>query len=165
MEILQKKVIRIINHAPYNSHTNNLFFTNKILKLNEINLFFQSVHVYKSYDDFPSFSHSYSTRNHSNLNPAFQRTVSTQRSLRYSAPTIWNQLPPDIKNAPTLSIFKNKLKSHLINKYANPSWSSFKNAPNVLFILLYVFSLCIVYFVKIGISGYIYFTMFLEFFW
>ena len=121
LEILQKKVIRIINHAPYNSHTNNLFFTNKILKLNEINLFFQSVHVYKSYDDFPSFSHSYSTRNHSNLNPAFQRTVSTQRSLRYSALTIWNQLPPDIKNAPTLSIFKNKLKSHLINKYANPS--------------------------------------------
>ena len=33
---LQKKCIRIINMAPYHFHTNDLFYHNKILKLNDI---------------------------------------------------------------------------------------------------------------------------------
>ena len=33
---LQKKCIHIINNAPYNSHTNNLFKENKLLKLDDV---------------------------------------------------------------------------------------------------------------------------------
>ena len=36
IRILQQKCIRIINHAPYNSRTNNLFEENKLLKLDDI---------------------------------------------------------------------------------------------------------------------------------
>ena len=121
LEILQKKAIRIINHAPYLSHTNDLFLSNKILKLNDINKYFQAVHVYKFLPDFPTLSHSYSTRNRSNLHAAFQRTTSTQRSLKYSAPTVWNQLPNELKTAPSLPIFKRKLKSHLLDNYNTQS--------------------------------------------
>ena len=36
IRILQQKCIRVINHAPFNSHTNNLFEENKLLKLDDI---------------------------------------------------------------------------------------------------------------------------------
>ena len=36
IRILQEKCIRVINHAPFNSHTNNLFEENKLLKLDDI---------------------------------------------------------------------------------------------------------------------------------
>ena len=48
-------------------------------------------------------SHIHNTRHRTDLIPTFQRTVKTQRSLSYSGPTIWNQLPTDIKNSPTLN--------------------------------------------------------------
>ena len=36
IRVLQNKCIRIINNAPYNSHTNNLFQENKLLKLDDV---------------------------------------------------------------------------------------------------------------------------------
>ncbi len=30
-----------------------------------------------------------------------------------AAPRLWNQLPPDIKSAPSISVFKSRLKTHL----------------------------------------------------
>ena len=117
--ILQKKVIRIINHADFNSHTNNLFHSNRILKLKDINIFLQAVHMYKSDTSIFQNSHSYNTRNRDNLNFVFQRTATTQMSLSFSGPKIWNELPDTIKNLPTLHQFKTKLKDYLIDKYAN----------------------------------------------
>ena len=118
LEILQKKAIRNINRAPYVSHTNQLFIRNKLLKLKDINLFYQSIHVYKSYSNFSPLLHPYATRNSSNLNPTFQRTVGTQRSLSYSAPSVWNRLPAHIREAPSLAIFKRMLKTYLIDQYS-----------------------------------------------
>ena len=36
-----------------------------------------------------------------------------QRSFTYAAPKLWNQLPPHIRNASSLTLFKQKLKTHL----------------------------------------------------
>ena len=36
-----------------------------------------------------------------------------QRSFGFLAPTIWNSLPTDLRNAPSLSSFKSQLKTHL----------------------------------------------------
>ena len=118
LEILQKKAIRNINCAPYDSHTNELFLNNNLLKLKDINVFYQAIHVYKFHSNFSPLLHPYDTRNSSNLNSAFQRTVGTQRSLSYSAPSVWNRLPADVREAPSLAIFKRKLKAHLINQYS-----------------------------------------------
>ena len=48
--ILQKKCLRILNFAPINSHTNSLFFSNKVIKFTDVikveqlKLVFQSKH-------------------------------------------------------------------------------------------------------------------------
>ncbi len=35
------------------------------------------------------------------------------RAFAVAAPLLWNQLPPDIKSAPSISVFKSRLKAHL----------------------------------------------------
>jgi len=41
------------------------------------------------------------------------RTSYGKRSFRSAAPALWNDLPPDIRQAESLYIFKRKLKTHL----------------------------------------------------
>ncbi len=38
------------------------------------------------------------------------------RAFRHCAPTIWNTLPTDVRNAPTVSSFRSKLKTHLFGQ-------------------------------------------------
>ena len=76
--------------------------------------------MYKSDTSIFLTSHSYNTRQRNNLNSAYQRTVTTQMSLSFSGPNIWNSIPDSIKNLPTLNLFKMKLKDYLIDKYASP---------------------------------------------
>ena len=120
LEMLQRKALRIINRSAYNSHTNVLFYNNKILKLRDLNFYFQSIFMYNSNtSDFHS-NHTHNTRHsRSNLVPVFQRTTRTQQSLSYSGPKIWNQIPIEIRLLPTVHQFKKKLKDYLVEKYSN----------------------------------------------
>ena len=68
--------------------------------------FLQFVYMYKADPTCFQQTHSYNTRNRSNLIPTFQRTVLTQRSLLYSAPNVWDQIPTEIKTLLTSSTFK-----------------------------------------------------------
>ena len=43
------------------------------------------------------------------------RMFSTIGARSFYAPTLWNSLPANIQEIPSLSIFKKKLKTHLFN--------------------------------------------------
>ena len=62
-------------------------------------------------------THNYGTRGQNSAVPEFRRLASTQRSLSYSAPTVWNSLPSEVQHSETLPIFKRTLKEHLLNGY------------------------------------------------
>ena len=116
--LLQKKAIRIINKKERLFHTNQLFITNRILKLPDIHLFNTGVYMCKSIRNDNSFPAStYSTRSHNNLIPQFQRLTASQRSLGFLGPKLWNQLPSELTLAPNLGIFKGRLRDHLLSKY------------------------------------------------
>ena len=55
-----------------------------------------------------------STRNENKLDIPRYKTATGQRSFLYRAVTIWNNLPRDIKLSSSMSIFKRKLKNHLL---------------------------------------------------
>ena len=57
------------------------------------------------------------TSNHANhLVPLpFPRYCKVSNGFRYSAPTVWNNLPPSIRSATFLSNFKSSLKAHYFN--------------------------------------------------
>ena len=49
--------------------------------------------------------------------PLFRLKSYGEKSFTYAAPTEWNQLPVDIRSAPSVESFKSKLKTHHFNKH------------------------------------------------
>ena len=114
-----------MNFAPYNNHTNTLFYRNQILKLEEIikieqlKLAFQfkkNALPIDLLDIFQCNENIYNTRNmmHGGLKVPKIKTVSYgDRSLRYNVPTLWNDLMKD-KNFNTFKNI-NQFKRYLKN--------------------------------------------------
>ena len=117
--LLQKKAVRIISFADYRAHSSPLFLENNLLKIQEINSYNVAVYWYKRHlsTEQPAHEHNYGTRGRDRAIPTFRRLTSTQRSLTYLAPIVWNELPSTVKNSASLSIFKKRLKKHLLNYY------------------------------------------------
>ena len=51
------------------------------------------------------------------LLPFMKRKTFAQRSFSVAAPTLWNGLPLNVKQASTLNQFKSLLKTHLFNSF------------------------------------------------
>ena len=131
--ILQKKCIRIINFAPFNSHTNNIFFDNKLLKFDDIikveqlkvvfdfknkNLPIDLLDLFKLNSDI----NSHITRNASKggmFIPQMKTTNFGIKSLRYSAAVLWNNFIKnnEIKDITKASVFKKYLKDFFLSTY------------------------------------------------
>jgi len=43
------------------------------------------------------------------------RTKIRQRSIKYQGPFVWNKLPTEIKNSPSVPTFKNELKQYMLD--------------------------------------------------
>jgi hypothetical protein len=119
--LIQKKIIRLITNESYLAHTGPLFFKTNILKINDLHTYLLAIEAYKSNEqsNFLYVQHSYDTRNRNNPVPSFQRLTSTQRSLSFSLPNVWNSLPLDVRQSHTLGIFKSRCKKYLINHYSD----------------------------------------------
>jgi len=60
-------------------------------------------------------SHNLRSSSHHLLSVGYMRTVSSSRCYKHSAATNWNDLPYDIRDCSSVSVFKRKLKSHLFS--------------------------------------------------
>ena len=101
---LQKKCIRIINFAPFNSHTNDLFISNEFLKFGEIIIIEQMKLIFDfKMNNLPTelmnlfkFNHNVSNyATHNAIKKAiFIPCIITEsfgaKSLKYSASLLWN---------------------------------------------------------------------------
>ena len=96
---LQKKCIRIINFAPFNSHTNDLFISNEFLKFGEIIIIEQMKLIFDfKMNNLPTelmnlfkFNHNvsnYTTRRVSLFLASLLRVL--EQSLKYSTALLWN---------------------------------------------------------------------------
>jgi hypothetical protein len=123
--ILQKRVIRIVAGTTYLSHTSPLFCNFNILKFEQIKLYqsgefmYRFDHgllppVFKGFFNLASQIHSHSTRNSSNYRCIFARTNYRLFSIRATGPSLWNKIPQEVRQFPSLSLFKKKLSSHLV---------------------------------------------------
>ena len=120
LRIIQKRAIRTINKKPYLYHTEPLFSSTKILKIDDVFILMVCIYIYKNnLISYFNRTHNHNTRHYSQLQPFFQRLTTTQKSIYYIGPTLLNTLPEDIKRAPSLESFKNALKRYLISNYSN----------------------------------------------
>ena len=132
--VLQKKCIRIINFAPFNSHTNELFIKNQLLKLEDIIKIEQLKLIFdfknkklpkdlQTLFQLNSEIHSHTTRNVRKEGiyvPQINTNTYGNKSIRYSAPVLWNTLlktNSEINNIKVLSTLKLYLKKYYLTYY------------------------------------------------
>ena len=132
--VLQKKCIRIINHAPFNSHTNELFIKNELVKLEDIIKIEQLKLVFdfknknlpndlQNLFQYNNEIHTHVTRNVKNEGlyvPQINTSSYGINSIRYCAPVIWNtsvKYNNEVNNIKTTSMFKFYLKKYYLSLY------------------------------------------------
>ena len=128
VEILHKKAIRAIFNLPYNSHTNDYFKNNNILKLQDLYklklclLLYQYInpsvplsltHRIRTHDSI----HNHNTRHRRDLNLPRYTKASTQSCFLFQSISEWNTLPQTIKNSTSKNTLKKNLKSYYLSKY------------------------------------------------
>ena len=147
IEVLQRKCVRIITFAPYNSHSNDIFLKLGLLKVRDLVSLSQLKLVFDFHNSFlPSdlmslFKLSSDVHTtHRELNSAVNRllyipkantTTYGLQSLRYQCPKLWNevfkkgliQVDDDKNNCIKLSDIKTKkgfnnvLKKYFLHSY------------------------------------------------
>ena len=138
---MQKKAIRIITNANYNSHSDPLFKKTNILKLDNLYELSVSKYMYAlNNGTLPinlanAFSqnrdiHRYNTRNQLNPHIQSRRTNIASRNIKHRGPDIWCNIPNEIKTSKTIKSFTNRIKKlYICNILKEPVF--------VLAILLY----------------------------
>jgi len=127
LNVLQKRAVRIVAGAPYGSHTSQLFSQFNLLKVEQIRTLQVGEFMYRYDRDLlpPVFKglfslnsevHSHLTRNSSSYRCIYARTNTRLFSIKLSGVLIWEKIPPEIRQSPSLSIFKRKLRTHLVTK-------------------------------------------------
>ena len=116
--IQQKRTIRTIAGAHYLEHTSPLFKQFNILKLKDIYNFSLLVRTFKSRVEGRYRRQSmYPTRDENLCQPVYQRLTQTQRSVSYAGPTLWNELPNNLRSQKSIGSFKKELKKHFLSTY------------------------------------------------
>ena len=128
----KKKAIRIISFSEPKSHSEPLFKSLNLLKLNDVielqilSFVYQWSHrllppCFSEYFKFTSSVHSYSTRQSSKRNLYLASVNTTQyglRSLKFTGPRLWNSLPTSLTTSNSLRIFCKTLKNSMLNFYS-----------------------------------------------
>ena len=130
MFTLQKKAVRIIHKAKFNSHTSPLFIKTNSLTLEDLYVQHCCKIVHKKINKtlHPNISnllatvnetHQHNTRHSNNIRP--NRTINnfSKQLLSIKVASVWNSLPESIKLSTnlTLATFTDNLKKYLISKY------------------------------------------------
>jgi len=137
--LLQKRIIRIICDSTARSHTDPLFFNNKLLKINELYLYQLGQFMYK-YDNkslpsafdsmfFKNQSvHNYPTRQSNEFHLPLLRTLLAQNTFIYDGPKFWNTLDIDVNNVPQLNSFKENLNYIYYNVIGSLTFGDYKRS-------------------------------------
>ena len=117
LNILHKRIIRIITSSDYLAHTSPLYKQTLILKMPDIKNMYIATCLHKGINNNTGRVHNYPTRHrHLLCTPAHHRTI-YEHSFMYQRCLVWNSIPNDIKSVPSLKLFKFKYKQYLISKY------------------------------------------------
>ena len=119
----QKRVIRtIVGYKKYD-HTNEAFIRLRLLKLNDVNIYFSALLVHNSINVYDNnwFSYRqnqrYPLRNSNLLKLPFITSHQSKSCILYHGVSVWNSLPSHLMDAPSLYSFKRLLKEFLISQY------------------------------------------------
>ena len=127
LQILQNKAAKIILDRPFYSSATDALSSLKWLSLGKRRFYHRCIYIYKCVNNLNkhylkivknSETHSYNTRTKNNLRlPKVKRNWGKQRTC-FQAINDWNNLDLSIRDSPSLSSFKSKLRSHLFTTFS-----------------------------------------------
>ena len=126
--LLQKKSLRIIFNLNMRAHTDDLFCSNRLLKVKDLYLFqlgqfmfnYKKNNLPKVFDKIfyrNERLHNYPTRHSNEYHLPLLRTLLAQNTFVFTGPRFWNNLNDVHKNASSLPSFKRNLKLFLLESY------------------------------------------------
>ena len=134
LKVLQKRSIRHIAKTKYNSHTDPIFRTKRILKFEDIvklnccKLYHRKIHAtVPQYHISQLLTHEQSVQSHMTTRQCQDiyihpiRNELSKQTINYSVGHTWNNLPLEIREKHNLSLsrFSNIIKDYYISKYSN----------------------------------------------
>ena len=123
--LVQKKLVRIISCAPFKAHAEPLMFAMRLLSVNGINqymtaiLMYQCLHcntpnVFNNFFQKNNTLHGHDTRQADHLHVPYARLDIRKFCFKIHGANTWNNIPIIIKQSPSLDVFKQRLRHHLI---------------------------------------------------
>ena len=124
--LLQKKALRIMCNTDYRAHTRDLFFTNRILRINEIFSLQLGVfmfllnnnelpHIFNSMFTLNQNIHNYPTRQSRSFHLPRTRTLFANHIFTSTGPKLWNSLPIYLTRLKSIHSFKRIFKRNLLS--------------------------------------------------
>ena len=123
VNIAHKRIIRTIAHLKKYDHTSQTYKNLELLKFFDILKLRYALFVYRSLEDqndqnFRSrLVANYRLRNPSLLVPPLMRSSQSQSSALYQCVGVWNSIPQNIRDKPSIACFKKTFKIHLMSNY------------------------------------------------
>jgi len=117
VEMLQKRVVRIITGSEYLAHTDELFYSTGILKVRDLHSYLLLLYFFRNRENFDRNTSAYMTRNSNDPVLRVHRLTLTEHSVHYAASKLWLSLPTHIKSINSYDTFKTVLKSLYVGKY------------------------------------------------
>ena len=128
LQLLQKKAIRIITSSHYIAHTDPLFSTTKLFKLDDMYRYKLDIVMHKvTHFQLPQNMasmflrtdkiHSHKLRNHNAYYIQQIRTNTRKSTTNFSGRKFWNTLPANLRQLVSIHQFKKKLKELLLTHY------------------------------------------------
>ena len=128
--LCQKRAIRNIFGLSRRSHTDELFYKSKILKIDDLYYFHLGCIMHKlSRNELPPVIesmfiknkdiHKYPTRQTNLYHLPKTRLRLLQNTFIYNGPKLWNSFEPELQQTPNFYTFKRKLKLFLLKQYSS----------------------------------------------
>lgn len=126
IQVLQNKAIRHIYHVEYfieNKHTADILRDHRIMNITQQLKFNTAVLMYKIQNQLIKNSfilvrnmeiHNYLTRNRNDLHINRTRLSSSMNNILYKGAIIFNNISSNLKNVPSIVIFKKELKKEIL---------------------------------------------------
>ena len=134
---LQKRAVRLINKKEYRAHTDPLFKSENILKIDDLHKLHVSLfthdQIYKrlpdSFSNFYKFTNMHTRQIHT-IYKERPRTKFTSKLPKHCFPDIWNSLDKKLRETQTRNKFKNKIKYNILSNYNENVTCKFSRCPD-----------------------------------
>ena len=126
--VIQKMIVRAITFSGFMTSSAPLFFTLKILDIYKFHRYLTATFMYKLihlqlphpvYDYCKFFEHRYNTRQKDTKTLVLPKvkTEHGKRSISFYGSRVWNSLPLDVKEKPSVKSFCKELREMMLNEY------------------------------------------------